>query len=85
VIDLNSVRQLVDRMQNVMSSKKGIPINTQDGVERAVNEISLSLEEINLQIKRCVVWIESGRFVEASALSEDCGNLVLISDILNSD
>ncbi|MDP6542093.1 MAG: hypothetical protein QGF07_04830, partial [Phycisphaerales bacterium] len=85
MIDLNSVRQLVDRMQNVMSSKKDTIINNQDEDERAVNEISLSLEEINLQIKRCVVWIESGRFVEASALSEDCGNLVLVSDILNSE
>jgi len=85
MIDLNSVRQLVDRMQNVMSSKKDTTINNREAVERAVDEISLELEEVVLQIKRCVVWIESGRFVEASALSEDCGNLVLISDFLNSE
>ena len=50
-----------------------------------MSTVSLSLEEIDLQIKRCVVWIECGRFVEASALSEDCGNLVLVSDILNTE
>lgn len=84
MIDLNSTRQLVDRMQNIMASKKGMPVNTQEEIERSAISISFSLEEIVLQIKRCVTWIESGRFIEASALSEDCGNLVLVSDILNS-
>ena len=78
MISKRSVQNLIERMQKSISSNN---LNRLE-LESLAGEVILIVDSLNLQIKRCASWIDSGRFVEAAALSNDCDNLVLLSDKL---
>lgn len=78
MISKRSIQNLIERMQKSISSNNLSRLE----LESLAADVILTVDSLNLQIKRCASWIDSGRFVEAAALSKDCDNLVLLSDKL---
>ena len=70
-------------MRKAIAANAGTSNNLSPEITELAIEVSNSIDKLDLQIKRCAVWIESGRIIEAAALSEDCENLIILSDKLN--